>query len=69
MKEDYVNSVVLNVVPQVECHLVEFWMKWQRLVIGADFSGYIGKWNRGDKEMMGGYDVKERNAKRETGKE
>lgn len=50
-------------------NLVDFWMNWQRLVIGADFSGYVGKWNRGDEEVMGGYDVKERNAKREMGKE
>lgn len=35
-------------------NLVDFWMNWQRLVIGADFSGYVGKWNRGDEEVMGG---------------
>lgn len=50
-------------------NLVDFWMNWQRLVIEADFSRYVGKWNRGDEEVMGGYDVKERNAKREMGKE
>lgn len=33
-----------------------------RVVIGADFSGHVGKWKKGDEEVSGRYEVYERNA-------
>lgn len=44
--------------------VVESFPVWKTLVIGADFSGHVGKWKKGDEEVSGRYEVYERNAER-----
>ncbi|KAI5102778.1 hypothetical protein C0J45_8130 [Silurus meridionalis] len=70
-----VEGMMINVIsahaPQVGCEMEEkerFWSELdevvdgkERLVIGADFDGNVGKGNRGDEEVMGRYGFKERN--------
>ncbi|KAI5106601.1 hypothetical protein C0J45_4298 [Silurus meridionalis] len=72
-----VEGMMINVIsahaPQVGCEMKEkekFWSELdevvdgkERLVIGADFDGNVGKGNRGDEEVMGRYGLKERNVK------
>ncbi|KAF7694127.1 hypothetical protein C0J45_16005 [Silurus meridionalis] len=66
--------VISAYAPQVGCEIEEkekFWSeldevvdgvpKNKRLVIGADINGHVGEGNRGDKEVMGRYGLKERN--------
>ncbi|KAK3545442.1 hypothetical protein QTP70_007642 [Hemibagrus guttatus] len=67
-------NVVSGYAPQVGCELEEkerFWSELdevmesiptgERVVIGADFNGHVGKGNRGDEEVIGKFGVKERN--------
>ncbi|KAK3526075.1 hypothetical protein QTP70_014653, partial [Hemibagrus guttatus] len=67
-------NVVSGYAPQVGCELEEkerFWCELdevmesipmgERVVIGADFNGHVGKGNTGDEEVMGKFGVKERN--------
>ncbi|KAK3520147.1 hypothetical protein QTP70_016254 [Hemibagrus guttatus] len=67
-------NVVSGYAPQVGCELEEkerFWSELdevmesiptgERVVIGADFNGHVGKGNTGDEEVMGKFGVKERN--------
>ncbi|KAK3558682.1 hypothetical protein QTP86_023229 [Hemibagrus guttatus] len=67
-------NVVSGYAPQVGCELEEkerFWSELdevmesiptgERVVIGADFNGYVGERNTGDEEVMGKFGVKERN--------
>ncbi|KAK3509305.1 hypothetical protein QTP70_028566 [Hemibagrus guttatus] len=67
-------NVVSGYAPQVGCELEEkerFWSELdevmesiptgERVVIGADFNGYVGEGKRGDEEVMGKFGVKERN--------
>ncbi|KAK3557964.1 hypothetical protein QTP86_005212 [Hemibagrus guttatus] len=67
-------NVVSGYAPQVGCELEEkerFWSELDevmesiptgdRVVIGADFNGHVGKGNTGDEEVMGKFGVKERN--------
>ncbi|KAK3524727.1 hypothetical protein QTP86_001653, partial [Hemibagrus guttatus] len=67
-------NVVSGYAPQVGCELEEkerFWSELdevmesiptsERVVIGADFNGYVGEGNTGDEEVMGKFGVKERN--------
>ncbi|MCJ8737270.1 hypothetical protein PDJAM_G00021940 [Pangasius djambal] len=67
-------NVVSGYAPQVDCELEEkerFWSELdeviesipmgERVVIGADFNGHVGKGNTGDDEVMGKFGVKERN--------
>ena len=42
--------------------VVESISRQERVVIGADFNGHVGKRNRGDEDVMGAYGVNERNA-------
>ncbi|KAK3525918.1 hypothetical protein QTP70_010973 [Hemibagrus guttatus] len=64
--------------PQVGCELEEkerFWSELdevresiptgERVVIGADFTGYVGEGNTGNEEVMGKFGVKERNLERQ----
>ncbi|KAK3526868.1 hypothetical protein QTP86_000728 [Hemibagrus guttatus] len=67
-------NFVSGYAPQVGCELEEkerFWSELdevmesiptgERVVIGADFNGYVGEGKRGDEEVMGKFGVKERN--------
>ncbi|KAK3559018.1 hypothetical protein QTP86_000025 [Hemibagrus guttatus] len=67
-------NVVSGYAPQVGCELEEkerFWSELdevmesiptgERVAIGADFNGHVGKGNTGDEEVMGKFGVKERN--------
>ncbi|KAK3525914.1 hypothetical protein QTP70_010969 [Hemibagrus guttatus] len=67
-------NVVSGYAPQLGCELEEkerFWSELdevmesiptgERVVIGADFNGYVGEGNTGDEEVMGKFGVKERN--------
>ena len=45
--------------------VVESIPKEERVVIGADFNGHVGEWNRGDDNVMGRYGDKARNAERQ----
>ncbi|KAK3558027.1 hypothetical protein QTP86_006353 [Hemibagrus guttatus] len=69
LKEEFVRNVL-----EVGCELEEkerFWCELdevmesipmgERVVIGADFNGHVGKGNTGDEEVMGKFGVKERN--------
>ncbi|KAK3542458.1 hypothetical protein QTP86_025883, partial [Hemibagrus guttatus] len=69
LKEEFVRNVL-----EVGCELEEkekFWSELdevmesiptgERVVIGADFNGHVGKGNTGDEEVMGKFGVKERN--------
>ncbi|KAK3552006.1 hypothetical protein QTP70_031600, partial [Hemibagrus guttatus] len=71
-------NVVSGYAPQVGCELEEkerFWSELdevmesiptgERVVIGADFNGYVGEGNRGDEEVMGKFGIKERNLERQ----
>ena len=73
--EGMVINVISAYAPQVGCELEEkeeFWSELdeimesvpreERVVIGADLNGHVGRGNRGDEEVMGGYGVGERNA-------
>ncbi|KAK3522013.1 hypothetical protein QTP70_021391 [Hemibagrus guttatus] len=73
-------NVVSGYAPQVGCELEEkerFWSKLdevmesiptgERVVIGADFNGYVGEGNTGDEEVMGKFGVKERNLEGQMG--
>ncbi|KAK3523633.1 hypothetical protein QTP70_005837 [Hemibagrus guttatus] len=67
-------NVVSGYAPQVGCELEEkerFWSELdevmesiptgERVVIGADFNGHVGEGNTSDEEVMGKFEVKERN--------
>ena len=41
--------------------MVESILREERVVIGADFSGHVGKGNRGEEEVMGRLGAKKRN--------
>ena len=41
--------------------LIESLSKQERIVLGADFNGYVGKGNIGDEEIMGRYGAATRN--------
>ncbi|KAK3549868.1 hypothetical protein QTP86_015490 [Hemibagrus guttatus] len=74
-----IERVMLNVVsgyaPQIGCEKERFWSELdkvmesiptgERVVIGADFNGYVGEGNTGDEEVMGKFGVKERNLERQ----
>ncbi|KAF3705386.1 Craniofacial development protein 2 p97 bucentaur protein [Channa argus] len=73
-----IEGVMFNVVrgyaPQVGCELEKkkFWSeldeviqripRGERVVIGADFNGHVGEWNRGDENVMGSFGLQDRNA-------
>ncbi|KAK3519736.1 hypothetical protein QTP70_003706 [Hemibagrus guttatus] len=72
--EGVMQNVVSGYAPQVGSGLDEkekFWGELdeviesipmgERVVIGADFNGHVGKGNTGDEEVMGKFGVKERN--------
>ena len=40
--------------------VVEIIPNEERVVIGADFNGHVGEWNRGDENVMGTYGDKAR---------
>ncbi|KAK3570226.1 hypothetical protein QTP86_017223 [Hemibagrus guttatus] len=74
LKEEFVRNVL-----EVGCELEEkerFWSELdevmesiptgERVVIGADFSGYVGEGNTGDEEVMGKFGVKERKLEGQT---
>ncbi|KAI5624613.1 hypothetical protein C0J50_15839 [Silurus asotus] len=76
-----IGGVMINVISayatQVGCEMKKekFWSEFykvmvsvprkERLVIGADFNGHVGKGNRGDEEVMGRYGFKESNVEKQ----
>ncbi|KAI5102018.1 hypothetical protein C0J45_7370 [Silurus meridionalis] len=67
-------NIISAYAPQVGCEMEvkeQFWSdldevvedvpRKERLLIGAHFNGYVDECNRGDKEVMGRYGLKERN--------
>ncbi|XP_065662919.1 uncharacterized protein LOC136085533 [Hydra vulgaris] len=69
-----VMNVISAYAPQLGCDTKEkeeFWRELdevvlqvpveERMILGADFNGHVGKRNSGEEEVMGSYGVKERN--------